>query len=129
VTFRSDEDDEMDAEIQIFVEKVCGARFQSEKASLVMDARALLIEPGVMDRWTYQLFTLATAAEITGWLAESLPNPAEALVKHLLYRGFYASSTTDLTDYAGTALDALAASATPHHATLYHTTAHDGPYM
>ena len=118
-----------DIEMLDFVEKVCGARFQSEKASLAMDARALLSKPGLMDRWMHQIFTLTTDAEITGWLAESLPIPAEALVKHLLYRGFYASSTTDLTDFAGTVLDELAASSSLHHATLYHTAAHDGPYM
>lgn len=114
-----------DAELRDFVEKVCGARFQSEKAQLVMDARSLISEPSIMDRWTHQLFTLTADDEITDWLAESMPNPAEALVKHLLYRGFYASSTADLTDYAGTALDALV-SGIPHLATLYHTVAHDG---
>lgn len=117
-----------DVELRDFVEKVCGARFQSQKDRLAGDARALLAVPGLMDRWTHQLFTLTADAEITDWLAESMPNPAEALVKHLLYRGFYASSTTDLTDYAGTALDALV-SGIPHLATLYHTAAHDGPYM
>ena len=114
----------------IFVEKACLARLWSEKAALIREARSLLSEPGLVDRWAYQLFLLRTDAGVSGWLAESLPHPAEALVKYLLFQGFYASTATDLREYAEGVLDDLdTPPPVPHHTTLYHNTAQDGHYM
>ena len=112
------------------VEKVCGARFVSQKLSLFAETRDLLAGPSFTP-WLYALFVLDSDDLVTDWLAESLPVPAVFLAKYLLFRGFYASTATDLREYAEMVLDELETwvPAIPSSIPLYHPVAHDGPLM
>lgn len=115
------------------VEKVCGARFVSRKLSLFAETRDLLAGPSFLP-WLHALFVLDGDDLVTDWLAESLPVPAAFLAKYLLFLGFYASSATDLREYAVAVLDELEmraapVSATPSHLPLYPHAAHDGLLM
>ena len=112
------------------VEKVCGARFVSQKLSLFAETRDLLAGPSFTP-WLYTLFVLDCDDMVTDWLAESLPVPAVFLAKYLLFRGFYASTATDLREYAEMVLDYLEMRGPdiPLPAPLYHNTAHDGLLM
>ena len=109
------------------VEKVCGAQFVSQKLRLFAETRDLLAGPSFTP-WLYALFVLDSDDLVTDWLAESLPLPAAFLAKYLLFLGFYASTATDLREYAETVLDDLEmwVPAIPLLAPLYHHVAHDG---
>jgi hypothetical protein len=108
------------------VETVCGARFMSEKLRLFADTRDCLNGPCPAN-WQFELYTLDSDAAVTEWLADSLPDPAALLTKYLLFMGFYASSATDLLDYAETVLSELETTSLP--VPLYHNVAHDGLLM
>jgi hypothetical protein len=124
------------------VEKVCGARFVSQKLSLFAETRDLLEGPS-FTLWLYALFVLDSDDLVTDWLAESLPVPAAFLAKYLLFLGFYASTATDLREYALSVLTELEMRvapvaacrpengllASPLPSPLYHNTAHDGLLM
>ena len=124
------------------VEKVCGARFVSQKLPLFAETRGLLAGSSFTP-WLYALFVLDSDDLVTDWLAESLPVPAAFLAKYLLFRGFYASTATDLREYAEAVLTELemrvapvaagragkGLSASPLPPRLYHDTAHEGPLM
>ena len=122
------------------VEKVCGARFVSQKLSLFAETRDLLEGPS-FTLWLYALFVLDSDDLVTDWLAESLSIPAAFLAKYLLFLGFYASTATDLREYAEAVLTELemqiapvgragkGLSASPLPARLYHNTAHAGLLM
>ncbi|BDB13367.1 hypothetical protein [Acidithiobacillus ferrooxidans] len=117
------------ADLQHTVEKVCGARFLSEKLPLFAEAREHLAGP-LYVLWLHDLFVLDSDDLVTDWLAESIAAPAVFLVKYLLFRGFYMSSTPDLREYAEAALDDLqAAVSTPLPSPLYHHVAHNGHLM
>ena len=116
-------------DLQHTVEKVCGARFLSEKLLLFAEAREHLAGP-LYALWLHDLFVLDSDDAVTDWLAESLSTPAAFLVKYLLFRGFYLSSATDLREHAEEALDELqAAVSTSLPPPLYHHVAHNGPLM
>ena len=112
------------------VEKVCGARFVSQKLPLFAETRDLLAGPSLQP-WLYALFVLDSDDLVTDWLAESLPVPAVFLAKYLLFLGFYASTATDLREYALSGLTELesAGLSTSLPSPLYHHVAHDGPLM
>ena len=124
------------------VEKVCGARFTHQKLPLFAETRGLLAGPSFTP-WLYTLFVLDCDDLVTDWLAESLPLPAVFLAKYLLFLGFYASTATDLREYALSVLTELEMRvapvaarraengllASPSPAPLYHHAAHDGPLM
>ncbi|MHB1658115.1 MAG: hypothetical protein ACYCRF_02230 [Acidithiobacillus sp.] len=117
------------ADLQHTVEKVCGARFLSEKLPLFAEAREYLAGP-LYVLWLHDLFVLDSDDLVTDWLAESIAAPAAFLVKYLLFRGFYMSSTPDLREYAGAELTNLeAAVSTSLPVPLYHHVAHNGPLM
>ncbi len=124
------------------VEKVCGAQFVSQKLSLFAETRGLLAGPSFTP-WLYALFVLDSDDLVTDWLAESLPLPAVFLAKYLLFLGFYASSATDLREYALSVLTELemwvapvaacragnVGLASPSRLPLYHNTAQAGHLM
>ncbi|MHB1643093.1 MAG: hypothetical protein ACYCS8_10640 [Acidithiobacillus sp.] len=117
------------ADLQHTVEKVCGARFLSEKLPLFAEAREFLAGP-LYALWLHDLFVLDSDDLVTDWLAESIAAPAAFLVKYLLFRGFYMTNAADLREYAEAELTNLeAAVSTSLPVPLYHHVAHNGPLM
>lgn len=88
------------------IETVCGARRLAEKSVLFSDTRRLLNSPA-FSAYLYDIYVIADEEGIVQWLAESIPAPDEFLLKFLLFRGFYMSSTTDLRVYVDEALSLM----------------------
>jgi hypothetical protein len=96
-----------------FIEKTCNAGHIPEKLRIFSDARYLMDDAGRFMGLLLQIFTLYDEDSVDIWLAESLHDSSEMLVKYLLFQGFYASSKTDLWEYVDDALSALEAETLP----------------
>lgn len=95
-----------------FIEKTCNAGHIHDKLRIFSDARYLMDDSGRFIGLLLQIFT-CDEDPVDLWLAESLHDSSEMLVKYLLFRGFYVSDSKDLWGYVDDELSAMEAETLP----------------
>ncbi|MGC9217516.1 hypothetical protein [Acidithiobacillus sp.] len=96
-----------------FVEHSCNAPHILEKLRVLSGARYVLDDPVRFTGLRRQILGMHDPDYVDSWLADSLHDPAEMLVKFLLFRGFHASVATDLREYVASELSTLESQTLP----------------